>query len=255
VSEEIRCLKEEIPQIMLLSEGTQVKEDSEYFLLFKYQSAQEIVKEMLAQIADNDRISFTHKVTTKRRLPLFGVYAPFGGSGVTEYALFLAKEFAKKEKVLYVSLELFHGLDFLQFSKKGKEEVSCRGMSEVVFYLKQRREKLALKLETVTVSQEEVDYIYAVEDCRDLYSLTSEDIHCFLEVLSQQTDYASVVFDIGFISEAVLYLMEQCTKLYMPQAVTRQQQSKERAFFRAMLRGNHEKLAQGFERVAVQRGT
>lgn len=247
VVEEIRRLEGKIAKIMLLSEGNQVKEGSGYYLLFKYQSAQEIVKEVLEQIAEDDAIGFTKTFSAKRTVSFAGVYAPFGGSGVTEYALSLARRLAEREKVLYVSLEPFHSLDFLQDAGKGT--VTYRGMSEVIFYLKQRKEKLALKLETVVIPKEGTDYIFAVEDYRDLYSLSCEDVRQFLEVLSQQTEYETVIFDIGCLSEALLYLMEHCDKLYMPQAETRQQKSKESAFLRFLHRDNHEQLMQGFQRI------
>ena len=159
----------------------------------------------------------------------------------------MAERMAKQEKVLYVSLEQFHSLDFLQSA--GEDKTSYRGMSEVVFYLKQRKEKLALKLETVVTSKEGKDYIFAVEDYRDLYTLKWEDICQFLEVLSQQTDYETVIFDIGYLSEAVLYLMEHCDKLYMPQAETKQQKSKESAFQRFLYRENRESMMQSFQRI------
>lgn len=247
VAGEIRSIKDRIPQIILLSEGNQVSERSEYDLVFKYQSAQEIVKEVLAKVAEDDRIIFTQTLTAKRQIKLVGVYAPFGGSGVTECALSVAERLAQKGKVLYVSLELFHGLDFLPFPKKEKEEIPYRGMSEVIFYLKQRKEKLALKLETVVTSLAGVDYIFAVEDYRDLYSLSCEEMACLLEVLLQQTDYESVVFDIGCLSETSLYLMEQCSELYMPCPVTNQQQSKNRAFQRFLLREHHEQILELFQ--------
>ena len=122
-------------------------------------------------------------------------------------------------------------------------------MSEVVFYLKQRKEKLALKLETVVASWSGADYIFAVEDYRDLYSLSSEDVHQFLNVLSGQTDYETVIFDIGFLSEAALALMERCNMLYMPYAKTKQQKSKEAAFWRLLDRGNYGRLAEHFQRI------
>ena len=252
VVEEIRGLEGKVAKIMLLSEGNEVKEGTGYYLLFKYQSAQEIVKEVLEQIAEDDTIAFTKAFPSKRRVSFVGVYAPFGGSGVTEYALSLAGRLAEKEKVLYVSFEQFHSLDFLQ--NTGKDAVSYRGMSEVIFYLKQRKEKLALKLETVVVSKERTDYIFAVEDYRDLYSLNSEDIRHFLEVLSQQADYETIIFDIGCLSEAMLYLMEHCDSLYMPQAETKQQKSKEAAFWRLLHRENHEPLLESFQRIEGKGG-
>jgi len=252
VVEEIRELEGEIAKIMLLSEGNQVKEGTGYYLLFKYRSAQEIVKEVLEQIAEDDTIAFTKAFSTGRAVSFVGVYAPFGGGGVTEYALSLAEKMAKREKVLYVSLEQFHSLDFLQGAEEDK--ASYRGMSEVIFYLKQRKEKLALKLETVVTSKEGLDYIFAVEDYRDLYSLNCEDVFQFLEVLSQQTDYETVIFDIGCLNEALLYLMEHCDKLYMPQAETKQQKSKESAFWRLLHRENHEPLMQSFQRIKGKGG-
>lgn len=252
VVEEICGLEGKVAKIMLLSEGNEVKEGTGYYLLFKYQSAQEIVKEVLEQIAEDDTIAFTKTFPSKRRVSFVGVYAPFGGSGVTEYALSLAGRLAEKEKVLYVSFEQFHSLDFLQ--NTGKDAVSYRGMSEVIFYLKQRKEKLALKLETVVVSKERTDYIFAVEDYRDLYSLNSEDIRHFLEVLSQQADYETIIFDIGCLSEAMLYLMEHCDSLYMPQAETKQQKSKEAAFWRLLHRENHEPLLESFQRIEGKGG-
>ncbi len=65
-----------------------------------------------------------------------------------------------------------------------------------MFYLKQRKDKLALKLETLVVSMEDLDYILAVEDYRDLYSMNCEDIQLFLKVLLRQTEYEKIIFDI-----------------------------------------------------------
>lgn len=249
VAAEIRCLKSKISQILLLSEGNQVCERSEYYLIFKYQSAQSIVKEVLAQIAEDDTICCAQKFTLKRAVELVGVYAPYGGSGVTEYALSMASELAKHYKTLYINMELFQGLDFLREERKVRAEEFQRGMSEVIFYLKQRKEKLALKLETIVVSVDEVDHILAVEDYRDLYSLSCEDIRCFLKVLLQQTEYERIVFDIGYLGDSALYLMEQCSQLYMPRAVTKTQKSKEQSFFRFLQREDYEVMAQHFQKV------
>ena len=251
VADEIRCLKDKVSRIMLLSEGSQVSEKSEFFLLFKYQSAENLVKEVLAQIAEDDKIYCTQKIITKKTVELIGVFAPFGGAGVTDYALSMAKELAKHYKTLYINMELFQGLDFLLQGKKKEKENIYRGMSEVVFYLKQRKEKLALKLETVVMPLEELDVILAVEDCRDLYSLGCEEMRQLLNVLLQQTDYEKVVFDIGYTGDSALYLMDECSRLYMPEAVTPIQKSKERAFWRFLRRENYEHVVQNFKRFAI----
>lgn len=254
VIEEIRLLKNKISQIMLLSEGNQVSECSEFYLLYKYQSAQNLVKEVLVQIAEDDTICCTQKLALKRSVELIGVYAPYGGAGTTEYARTMAEEFSKHFKTLYINLELFQGLSFLSGERKAGPGQFERGMSEVVFYLKQRKEKLALKLETVIAAIDGLDYIFAVEDYRDLYSLSCEDMSRFIKVLLQETEYERVVFDIGYLNDSSLYLLENCNRLYMPRALTETQRSKEDAFFRFLQREEYDEIAQQFEIVDMEKG-
>lgn len=248
---EIRGLQGKIPQIMLLSEGSQVSETSEYYLLFKYQSAQNIVKEVLEQIAEDDRIHYTQHSVVGRTVDFIGVYAPFGGAGVTQYALSMAQGLSKHYKTLYVSLELFQGIQFLQDGKKGQGKEHYRGMSEVIFYLKQRKDKLSLKLESLVVSVDGLDYLLTVEDYRDLYSVNCDDMCLFLKVLLHQSEYEKVVFDIGFIGDSALCLMEQCSQLYMPKPVTQSQQKKAQAFRSFLERERYQKMARNFKCVEV----
>lgn len=251
---EVCCLKSRISQIILLSEENQAGEQSEFFRIFKYQSAQCLVKEVLAQIAEDDSICCIPRQQSDRTVELIGVFAPFGGAGATEYALSLAGEYVKQYKTLYISMELFQGLDFVLNARKEQETSFYRGMSEVIFYLKQRKDKLALKLESIVVSVDALDYIFAVEDYRDLYSLSSEDIKRLLKALLRQTEYEKILFDIGYMGDATLYLLEQCDQLYMPEAVSRTQRSKEQAFFRFLQREDCERLSQRFQRIGRREG-
>jgi len=250
---QMQKLKSKIAQVILLSEDDKEDNNLEFYQIFKYQPAQELVKEVLSCIAENDKIPFVRSMVVSRTVEFLGVYAPFGGGGVTEYALSMAKELAKHNRALFISLEPFQGLDFLFTDGKDEHETAYRGMSEIIFYLKQRKEKLALKLETVIFSLDGLDYILAVEDYRDLHSLNCMDMQNLLEVISGQTEYEKVIFDIGFFGEAPLYLMEQCSRLYMPNAITKQQLSKQRAFQRLLLREGKDTLIQAFQTIERER--
>lgn len=247
--ERVREVRSYVLQIMLLSEGTVMREGSEYFVLFKYQPAKELVREILEQIAEDERIAFEKRRMRKDDMEYLGVYAPFGGAGVSEYAFALAKKKAQSKKTLYVNLEEFQGMEEKCIGRKVREKQFYRGMSEVIFYLKQRKEKLALKLETLVWSVQEAECIFAVEDYRDLHSLTVEDVQTFLEVLSVQTPYEAVVFDIGYLGESTLFLMEQCTKLFMPQGAGSVQQCKEKAFERLLIQNDKQAVWEKFEKV------
>lgn len=248
VLEEVRHWNNLIPQIILLSEGDRVREGMEYPVIFKYQSAQEILKEVLSCAAENDKIPFVQGMVGGRQLEVISSYAPYGGAGTTEAALEAARESAVEKRTLFVSLELFQGLETQNGEGKGRKRADDfgRGMSEVSFYLKQRKEKLALKLETVITEWEQLDCIRAVEDYRDLQVLDICDLQYFLEVLQCQTDYDCVVFDIGYLSEATLWLMEQSSRVCMPLPHTDCQRLKRQSFQRFLLREEREGLIEKF---------
>lgn len=233
---------EQIPQIIFFSEHNDVRENAGFPVVFKYQSVSEIVKEILTVVAENDKISYSASIISKRTVEIIGGYAPFGGGGVTRFLYDTAEKMAKKEKVLYVNLEEFHGLSHIKKGKQGNMGEAYRGMSEVLFYLRQKKGKLALKLESIVYRKGNLDSILAVEDYRDLHAVTKEDMMELLQVLLEQTSYQTIVFDIGFLCDATLYLMEECRKIYMPEPQNEIQISKEHAFSKNLKAEKKEEL-------------
>ncbi|MBR1742165.1 MAG: hypothetical protein IJ733_09935 [Lachnospiraceae bacterium] len=233
--ERFQLYSDQIPQMVFLSEGNMGKEKSKFPVIFKYQAVSKIVKEIFELMAENDRISYHTEIVSKRTVEMICGYAPFGGGGVTEFLFQKAESLAKKRKVLYVNLEEFHGFSHVQKEKQG-------GMSEVLFYLRQKRGKLALKLESVLYRKGDLACIFSVEDYRDLHSMTKEDMAEFLQVLQEQTEYEVFVFDIGFLGEAGIFLMERCDKIYMPRPENRIQSSKEEAFEKNLRASGQEKI-------------
>lgn len=247
--EDLVSIRDFVSQIILLSEGNTLCENSEnslYQVIFKYQAMEDIVHEVIALVAENDAIGYSLPIASKKAAEVIGGFAPFGGGGVSEYLLQLAKEFCEKEKILYISLEEFHSLSYLQ---KNEDKSTYTGMSEVIFYLKQKKGKLALKLDSVITRIAGMDYIFAVENYQDLKQFFPEEMEEFLQILQSQTDYQKILFDIGFLSDTTLYLMEQCDWLYMPSPTTPSQQSKVQSFLASLHRERREQL---YEKFLVQ---
>lgn len=226
---------DKIPQMVFLSETGCQAESRNFPVIFKYQAVPEIVKEIFALMAENDKISYHADIVSKRTVEMICGYSPFGGGGVTEFLFQKAENLAEQSKVLYVNLEEFFGFSYLEKERSG-------GMSEVLFYLRQRNGKLALKLESILYKKGALDCIFSVEDYRDLYSLTKDDMAELLQVLVNQTGYEILVFDIGRITEACCYLMEHCEKIYMPMPKTRIQISKKDAFEKVLKNSGREGL-------------
>lgn len=249
--EEIAILNSLIPQIMLLSEGNMVREDSAFCKIFKYQSVPDIMREVFAAVADNDFITYTDKRTITKKAEIFAIYAPFGGSGVSQYAYSMAKDLSEQCRTLYVNLEAFYGFSEILTDKKGKPIRDFRGMSEVIFYIRQKKEKLALKLESILVRDQELDCLLTVEDYRDLFYMTKDDMDKLIQVLVTETDYEKIVFDIGLITDAMMVLLEKADRIFMPEAGHPIQRSKQQAFERLILREHLEQIWDKTDKVPM----
>lgn len=203
--------QKQVGQIIILSEGDLVQEGQGYPVIFKYQSAEKILREIF-QIVDQKGTEATVPFRDSASSTEFlGIYRPYGEAFGLHW-IFTGEE-NPDQKNLLVNMELLSGLSLPEGEGK---PVESRGMSELIFYLKQPQEKLSLKLRPLIRQWEGVDYLSPVEDYRDLYSINREDVDRFLSVLDRETDYDRVIFDIGFLTDASLYLLYCCDRVYMP---------------------------------------
>lgn len=225
-------LSDKVHKQILLSDGQRVKESGAETVLFKYQSAECVLQEVLSMIADDDKIYVPTRKKQMSRTRFVGVYAPFGGAGVSTLALRIAKSYGEAEKCLYVNMELFDGIGNELGLKAGDSwrNVYQGGMSDLIFFLRQNKDKLGLKLESLIRHGERLDYIAAVEDYRDLYQMTVENLHRFLRVLAEEMQYSYIVFDIGFFSEMTMELLKCLDVFYMPQPKSDCQRKKQQSF-------------------------
>lgn len=234
VLEEVEPWMGQVPQMVILGEGNQVREGREYDMVFKYQSAAEIIRCILNVVAENDKIQCNPVGVGKKNTELIGVYAPFGEE-VTNSARKLSREKSRIGRTLYVDLELFQTLSGLLGDKR-ERNAHYRGMSEVIYYVKQQKGKLSLKVESIIETFGNIDSILAVEDYRDLYAMTEKDLDRFLNVLVSGMDYETIIFDVGYLSYATIHLLEQCHKIYMPLPKGKLQQERKEVFYHLLQR-------------------
>ena len=247
-------LSDKVYKQILLSDGQRVRESAAEKVLFKYQSAECILQEVLSMIADDDKIYVPTRKKQMGGTRFVGVYAPFGGAGVSTLALRLARSYDGAEKCLYVDMELFDGIGNELESKAGDSwrNVYQGGMSDLIFFLRQNKDKLGLKVESLVRHGEQVDYIAAVEDYRDLYQMTTENLHRFLRVLTEETQYSHIVFDIGFFSEMTMELLKCLDAFYMPQPQTDRQRKKQQSFESLLRREGELDVISEIQYVAVE---
>lgn len=245
-----------IRRLIFLSEGDVVREGINRPVIFKYQSAESIVQELLAVIADDDGMQVRTKRASSDHVEFIGVYSPYGGAGVSTFSYEMAREYGMQYITLYLNLELFHGMSGHSISK-WKEYTPLednRGMSELIFYLRQHKEKIAVKLQSLIQTQDGIAVVRAVEDYRDLYSMTVSDMQRLLRVLAEETEYQKIFFDIGYISECSLELMRCCDVLYLPKARSEIQHNKQTAFEQLLIREGDREMLERIRFVSMGEG-
>ena len=172
-----------------------------------------------------------------------GIYRPYGAPGPLQRLL---PEVKDRRQSILVDLELF-GEGQQVMKAAGTAENS--GMSEVIFYLKQHSEKLAAKLRRMITQCDGMDYLGAVEDFRDLYTLCREDVDRLLSLFAHETGYERVVFDVGFLTDSSLYLLYCCDRIYIPRAQSRWEEQRRAALERLLVREGLEEVIDNIQYV------
>ena len=199
------------------------------------------VRELLTIIAEDEELSDITTNVKSKNTKIISVFSSFGGAGVSSFAWNKCKESSAFQKTLYVNLELFDG--FGEFCEgTDNKRAYIRGMSEIVFYLKQEGSKLSVKLESLVRQRDGIYYILPVEDYKDLYSISVKEMKKFIEIIADETIYENIVFDVGYISDAVISLLEISDDIYMPKPLTGVQQNKLNSFYRILERTEKDKL-------------
>lgn len=239
-----------IGKVIVLSDGDLVRESSDVPVIFKYQSAEVILGEVFSLLAEDSGIPALQPERRDRKIEFVGMYSSYGIPNDMHRELSDAANGSR----LFLNMELFDGQGSEEGRKEEHEIVPMRGMSELIFYLKQRREKLAIKLLSLVRDCDGMDCIYPVEDYRDLYSLLPEDIDRLLTFFSEETSYEAVYFDVGFVSEASLYLLYRCDRIMLPKAANQWEANKQSSWESLLIREGMEGALKNIEYIGRSGG-
>ena len=207
ISEKTKTVKAK-KKIMLMEE----KRPEEYCgqnRVYKYQSAENIVREVMSSYeAENTAANDEEKWRGKKRI--IGIYTPAGGTRKTSFALAMGQIIARHMPVLYMNLEGFSGLE---------EILGCSGagnLGDLLYYAKHTGADPTAKLSMMTVTVQNLDIIPPVmcpEDLRDIGLSGWQGI--FSSVLTKSV-YEVLIIDIGNEVRDIAELLRYCTVVYMP---------------------------------------
>ena len=201
--------KENLGQVILLSDSEYPEEEPGYPMIYKYQSCERILRKVLDVYAEQARIAVGHALRLED-MTLIGVYSPIGRTGKTSFALAFGRELSKRRKTLYINMEEYSGFHILYPNGDGWT------LSELMYFLKQGKRTFVWKLEGMVRQIGGLDYIPPLKSPRELRQVDLEDWEALLEALGRETNYEFVILDLDGLVNGLFELMERCEKIYMP---------------------------------------
>jgi len=202
--------KRGIGDIFILTEGKDRKYAENHHVVYKYQKAEDVIREIIRQYEQDH--AGTDTMNFGRQAEVIGVYSPLHRIGKTTFALAIGQELGRDRKVLYLNLESCSGFPALLNRECDVD------LSDLLYYARQDASLLALKLPAVTQTIHTLDYVPPARITSDLMEITSEEWHYLLSQIEGSGAYDTIIIDFGEGVQGLLTLLARCDKIYMPVA-------------------------------------
>jgi len=193
-------------RVIVLS-GDTFYQKQEVISIFKYQSCDNIIREILKKASKMDDIG--QLIHRKSVMKLYGVFGPYEGMGNRWLAYELAKELSKNGKSILICLNAFSKIQGIIDYKFESD------LSEIIYELcVLNRQPMAVIGGNVYV-ESDLSILPDVRNYRDLISITYEEWRQFLDKIEVSTDYENVILDIGEGIQNLPGLLASCNSIYI----------------------------------------
>lgn len=199
----------DIDKIIILSEGVHDPSLDQYPSVYKYQSSDAVIREVMACYGEEKDDSLQAQVM-KKKTEIIGIYSPIGRALKTSFSLTLGQIMARQRAVLYINLEEYSGFEQL-FSK-----VYERSLSDIIYYIRQGNSNLIYKINSMIQSINNLDYLPPVLSPMDIRSTTYEEWVQLVEELVRNSSYEVLILDFGDGVDELYHILALCSRIYMP---------------------------------------
>lgn len=194
-------------QVMTLSDGEVVPLKEDYPSVYKYQSTDCIIREVMACYCEQPVEEAL--ALAAGSASIIGVYSPVSRCLKTSLALIIGQLLSKDRRVLFINLEEYSGLSYLT----GTEYKS--DLSDVLYYCKQNTYNW-MKLSACIYNWGGLDYIAPVRYPEDLLQIPPDELAVLLQRIARESGYEVIVVDFGQLGKYSLEPLCCCQVVYMP---------------------------------------
>ena len=196
-------------QKIVLTEERGAEADPVHKEIYKYQSGDDIIREVMAVYCEHTKAKTEFPGLTLKQKRIIGVYSPVGRCGKTSLALSIGQLLAKDEKVLFITMDLFSGFSVIL------DEQWKRDMSDLLYYYKQGRFH-GLRLNSIIYYLGDMAWLPPLRYPDDYSHVSAEEMAGFLTQILKESDYETIVLDIGDYNRQVIPVLDVCQVVYMP---------------------------------------
>lgn len=194
--------------VIFLSEGSLPGMLGAYASVYKYQSAANIVREILYYYSEQDSED-EYLTGVRRDNKVIGVYSPVNVVGKNRFALALGQILAENQNVLYLNLEECSGI-------AGMLGENHWNLSDLIYYVRQSKKPFLYRLNSMIQKLDRMDYVPPCESYTDFCQITSEEWQKLLYLIRTQGAYDSIILDMGNVTGHEVDLLRQCDGIYVP---------------------------------------
>lgn len=208
ITEEIRQLP--IRQIILLSEGVHDPSLDQFPAVYKYQSSDNVIREVMACYGVENEVVVGQNQVTKKEMRIIGIYSPVGRTQKTSFALALGQILGRDRAVLYLNLESYSGFEQLL------ETHFDRGLSDILYYARQQNSGIVYKIAGMVQTIQNLDFLPPALFPMDIQTTKYEEWLWLFRQLEQNSSYEVLILDLGDAVCDLYQLLDYCTEIYVP---------------------------------------
>lgn len=193
ISHDLLCLIQDfnnIGSIFILKDSGELESPGEYTCIYKYQSSDQIVKEVITGYAIKDH-SLPFKKPHMNTNNIISVYSPVKRCGKTSFSLVLGNILSKHSETLYISFEDYSGFQFYS------EKEYLNDFSDLLYFYNNAPDKLEQKLISISQTINAMSYIPPMRFSVDLKTIDTGIICHLIEDISSLGKYKYIILDLS----------------------------------------------------------
>ena len=231
-----------IGQVVSLSDGETLEADMEYPSVYKYQSSDSVIREVMACYCEKE--GGMEPVALASRAAVIGVYSPVGRCLKTSFALTAGQLLAQTGRTLYITLEEYSGLSVLTRTEYRED------LSDLMYFYEQGSYNV-LRLNSVIHSLGGLDYVPPARYPEDLSQISAVRMAELILKIAEGNVYETIILDVGNYGRQVFPLLELCSVIYMPVKEDSVSLAKLEEFFAHLKNSEHSELEERIKKLKL----